>query len=107
MTKTLRIAKGEESESIYESKRKKKDNIIEGKDIDIDIIQECINSGLVKTLGEMSEQERKKSLIAINNSLEKRLQKEKHIQMIKNTKIAPKEEIPKVKKAEFKGDMDR
>ncbi len=107
MTKTLRIAKGEESESIYESKGKKKDNIIEGKDIDIDIIQECINSGLVKTLGEMSEQERKKSLIAINNSLEKRLQKEKHIQMIKNTKIAPKEEIPKVKKAEIKGDMDR
>lgn len=108
MARVLRIAKGEESESIYnKSKRKQNDNIIEGKDIDIDIIQECINSGLIKTLGKMSEQERKKSLVAINNSLEKRIEKEEYMQMIKNGKVVSREEVPKVKKAEFKGDIDR
>ena len=55
----------------------------------------------------MGEKERKESLKAITNSLEKRVQKEKRIQMIKNAKVAPREEAPKVKKAEFKGDIDR
>lgn len=108
MGKILRIAKGEENESIYEPKRKKQNNsIINGEEIDVDIIQECIDSGLIKILGEMSEQERKISLTAMTNSLEKRVRKEKNVQMLKNAKVAPREEVPKVKKAEFKGDIDR
>ena len=108
MGKILRIAKGEENESIYEPKRKKQNNsIINGEEIDVDIIQECIDSGLIKILGEMGEQERKISLTAMTNSLEKRVRKEKNVQMLKNAKVAPREEVPKVKKAEFKGDIDR
>lgn len=108
MGKILRIAKGEENESIYEPKRKKQNNsIINEEEIDVDIIRECIDSGLIKILGEMSEQERKISLTAMTNSLEKRVRKEKNVQMLKNAKVAPREEVPKVKKAEFKGDIDR
>ena len=108
MGKILRIAKGEENESIYEHKRKKQNNsIINEEEIDVDIIRECIDSGLIKILGEMSEQERKISLTAMTNSLEKRVRKEKNVQMLKNAKVAPREEVPKVKKAEFKGDIDR
>ena len=105
MGKILRIAKGEENESIYEPKRKKQNNsIINEEEIDVDIIQECIDSRLIKILGEMGEQERKKSLVAITNSLEKRVQKEKRMQMLKNAKVAPKEETPKVKRAEWGDD---
>ena len=108
MGKILRIAKGEENESIYEPKRKKQNNsIINEEEIDVDIIRECIDSGLIKILGEMSEQERKISLTAMTNSLEKRVRKEKNVQMLKKAKVAPREEVPKVKKAEFKGDIDR
>ena len=108
MGKILRIAKGEENESIYEPKRKKQNNsIINEEEIDVDIIRECIDSGLIKILGEMSEQERKISLTAMTNSLEKRVRKEKNVQMLKNAKVAPREEVPKVKKAEFKGNIDR
>ena len=108
MGKILRIAKGEENESIYEPKRKKQNNsIINEEEIDVDIIRECIDSGLIKILGEMSEQERKISLTAMTNSLEKRVRKEKNVQMLKNAKVAPREEVPKVKKAEFEGDIDR
>lgn len=106
ITKILRIARGEESESIYEPKeRNKTDSMV--REEDIDILQECIDSGLIQTLKKMSKQERKKSLLAINGTLEKRLQKEKRIQLIKNAEVVPREETPKVKKAEFKGDMDR
>lgn len=106
--KCLRIAKGEESESIYESKKEnKKNSLAEFSQEKIEIIEECINSGLINTLSQMNEQERKKSLVAINSSLEKRIQKEKHIQMLKDAKVAPQKDIPKVKKAEFKGDIDR
>lgn len=106
ISKILRIAKGEESESIYEPKRKSKTNSMIQEE-DIDILQECIDAGLIQTLKKMSKQERKKSLLAINGTLEKRLQKEKRIQLIKNAEVVPREETPKVKKAEFKGDMDR
>ena len=103
MGKILRIAKGEENESIYEPKRKKQNNsIINEEEIDVDIIRECIDSGLIKILGEMSEQERKISLTAMTNSLEKRVRKEKNVQMLKNAKVAPREEVPKVKKQNLK-----
>ena len=107
MGKILRIARGEENESIYEPKRRKQNNnAIKGEEIDVDIIQKCIDSGLIKILGEMGEQEREKSLVAITNSLGKRVQKEKRMQMIRNAKVAPREETPKVKRAEW-GDDSR
>ena len=92
----------EESQNLI---RNKTDSMV--REEDIDILQECIDSGLIQTLKKMSKQERKKSLLAINGTLEKRLQKEKRIQLIKNAEVVPREETPKVKKAEFKGDMDR
>lgn len=106
IVKILRIAKGEERETVYEPKRKNQNNEFIREE-DVDIIRECIESGLIKILGEMGEQERKKGLVAITNSLGKRLQKEKRVQMLKNAKVAPREEVPKVKKAEFKGNVDR
>ena len=106
LERCLKIARGEEEELIYEPKKE----VIEEstKDgINIEVLEECIDSGLIDLLGKMGEKERKESLKAITNSLEKRVQKEKRIQMIKNAKVAPREEAPKVKKAEFKGDIDR
>ena len=106
LERCLKIARGEEEELVYEPKKE----VIEEstKDgINIEVLEECIDSGLIDLLGKMEEKKRKESLKAITNSLEKRVQKEKRIQMIKNAKVAPREEVPKVKKAEFKGDFDR
>ena len=72
--------------------------------INIEVLEECINSGLIDLLGKMKEKDRKESLKVITNSLEKRVQKEKRMQMIKNAKVAPKEETPKVKRAEWRDD---
>ena len=105
LERCLKIARGEEEELIYEPKKE----VIEEstKDgINIEVLEECIDSGLIDLLGKMGEKERKESLKAITNSLEKRVQKEKRIQMIKNAKVAPREEAPKVKRAEW-GDDSR
>ena len=103
LERCLKIARGEEEELVYEPKKE----IIEesAKDgINIEVLEECINSGLIDLLGKMKEKDRKESLKVITNSLEKRMQKEKHMQMIKNAKVAPKEETPKVKRAEWGDD---
>ncbi len=106
LERCLKIARGEEEELIYEPKKEVIEESTED-GINIEVLEECIDSGLIDLLGKMGEKERKESLKAITNSLEKRVQKEKRIQMIKNAKVAPREEAPKVKKAEFKGDIDR
>ena len=103
LERCLKIARGEEEELIYEPKKE----VIEEstKDgINIEVLEECINSGLIDLLGKMKEKDRKESLKVITNSLEKRVQKEKRMQMIKNAKVAPKEETPKVKRAEWRDD---
>ena len=103
LERCLKIARGEEEELVYEPKKE----IVEesAKDgINIEVLEECINSGLIDLLGKMKEKDRKESLKVITNSLEKRVQKEKRMQMIKNAKVAPKEETPKVKRAEWRDD---
>ena len=103
LERCLKIARGEEEELIYEPKKE----VIEEstKDgINIEVLEECIDSGLIDLLGKMKEKDRKESLKVITNSLEKRVQKEKRMQMIKNAKVAPKEETPKVKRAEWRDD---
>ena len=103
LERCLKIARGEEEELIYEPKKE----VIEEstKDgINIEVLEECIDSGLIDLLGKMKEKDRKESLKVITNSLEKRVQKEKRMQMIKNAKVAPKEETPKVKRPEWRDD---
>lgn len=105
--KCLRIAKGEESESIYEPvQQDDKDNLETVSNKEMEVIEQCINSGLIETLSKMSEQERKDSLYVINQSLKKRVNKDKepNVQTIKKDKVIPKELTPKVKKAEWGDD---
>ena len=99
MAKILRIAKGEENEYIYESKKNiKAHRTID--DEDIEIIRQCMELGLIKTLSKIpSSDQRAKSIKIINDSLNKRLNEQKRVQAIQNAKIAPKEDIPKVKEA--------
>lgn len=99
MAKILRIAKGEENEYIYESKKNiKTHGTID--DEDIEIIRMCMDLGLFETLSKIpSSDQRAKSIKIINDSLNKRLNEQKRVQAIQNAKIAPKEDIPKVKEA--------
>ena len=103
LERCLKIARGEEEELVYEPKKE----VIEesAKDgINIEVLEECIDSGLINLLGKMEKKERRESLKVITNSLEKRVQKEKRMQMLKNAKVAPKEETLKVKRAEWGDD---
>ncbi len=77
LKKIQRIASGKEREAIYESDKRKSSSNTNGIGLgDIDIIQECVSSGLIKTLGKMNEQDRKKALETLNSSLEKRIEKQ-------------------------------
>ena len=106
MAKILRIAKGEENEYIYESKKNiKTHGTID--DEDIEIIRMCMDLGLFKTLRNIPSDERAKSIKIINDSLNKRLNKQKRLQAIQNAKVAKKEDIPEVKKAKIDKGFDR
>ena len=69
--KIQRIANGEEEEFVYIKQKNLKNN----NGTNIEVIQECISSGLIKKLGEMDGDERKRTLQVINSSLEKRIEK--------------------------------
>ena len=106
MAKILRIAKGEENEYIYESKKNiKTHRTID--DEDIEIIRMCMDLGLFKTLRNIPSDERAKGIEIINGSLNKRLNKQKRLQAIQNAKVAKKEDIPEVKKAKIDKGFDR
>ncbi len=106
MAKILRIAKGEENEYIYESKKNiKTHGTID--DEDIEIIRMCMDLGLFKTLRNIPSDERAKGIEIINGSLNKRLNKQKRLQAIQNAKVAKKEDIPEVKKAKIDKGFDR
>ena len=106
MAKILRIAKGEENEYIYESKKNiKTHGTID--DEDIEIIRMCMDLGLFKTLRNIPSDERAKGIEIINESLNKRLNKQKRLQAIQNAKVAKKEDIPEVKKAKIDKGFDR
>lgn len=106
MAKILRIAKGEENEYIYESKKNiKTHGTID--DEDIEIIRMCMDLGLFETLRNIPSDERAKGIEIINGSLNKRLNKQKRLQAIQNAKVAKKEDIPEVKKAKIDKGFDR
>lgn len=73
---------------------------------EMDTVAQCIESGLIGNLSKKKVRDRREYLRAINSSIEKR-EKNKQEKIITNYKIANKEEMPKVKKAEFKGEIDR
>lgn len=118
LERCLKIARGEEEEFVYKPKKESKKELLEEnaeKEINIEVLEQCIDSGLIDLLEKMDEKEREESLRVIINSLEKRLQKGNHVakdgevnskyaETLKNIKITPKEEIPKVKRAEWGDD---
>ena len=67
----------------------------------------CMDLGLFKTLRNIPSDERAKSIKIINDSLNKRLNKQKRLQAIQNAKVAKKEDIPEVKKAKIDKGFDR
>ena len=106
MAKILRIAKGEENEYIYESKKNiKAHRTID--DEDIEIIRQCMELGLIETLSKIPSEQRRESIKIINKSLNERLNKQKRLQVIQNAKVAKKEDIPEVKKAKIDKGFDR
>ena len=73
---------------------------------EMDTVAQCIESGLIGNLSKKTVKERRKYLDVINSSIEKR-DKNKKEKSITNYEITSREETPKVKKSEFKGDFDR
>lgn len=73
---------------------------------EMDTVAQCIESGLIENLSKKKVKDRSQYLRAINSSIEKR-DKNKKEKSITNYEITSREETPKVKKSEFKGDFDR